>query len=162
MYNVKKSVLTLLFFYPFSCSFCFLISISINCYYTFYSLGWKGKNITCSSSWMELLTQGTMPIENGLSWWSGCAGWNGFRIWFLPASGRGRRARQRIQFYIGRFSSSSFSFSSTQSAHRTHKVHKFSKCVRNQGMYPIFTMHFLSPFIHFFLYHLWFVYLYIY
>ena len=52
--------------------------------------------------WKRL--QETTPIENGILCLSGWPCWNGFRIWFLPASGRGRKGRQRIQFYIGWFS----------------------------------------------------------
>lgn len=94
--------------------------------------------------WMQPLKQETTPIKNGMSCWSGWPCWNGFRIWFLPASGRGRKGRQRIQFYIGWFSSSPFSLPSTQSAHITRGV-KLGKCVTNQGIYPIFMMHNISP-----------------
>lgn len=69
---------------------------------------------TLFTHWMQPLKQETTPIENGISCWSGWPCWNGFRIWFLPASGRGRKGRQRIQFYIGWFSSSPFSLPSTQ------------------------------------------------
>ena len=92
--------------------------------------------------WMQ--PQETTPIKNGISCWSGWPCWNGFRIWFLSASGRGRKGRQRIQFYIGWFSSSPFSLPSTQSAHITRGV-KLGKCVTNQGIYPIFMMHNISP-----------------
>lgn len=94
--------------------------------------------------WMQPLKQETTPIKNSTSCWSGWPCWNGFRIWFLLASGRGRKGRQRIQFYIGWFLSSPFSLPSTQSAHITRGV-KLGKCVTNQGIYPIFMMHNISP-----------------
>ena len=96
--------------------------------------------------WMQPLKQETTPIKNDISCWSGWPCWNGLRIWFLPASGRGRKGRQRIQFYIGWFSSSPFSLPSTQSAHITRGVKLGTgKSVTNQGIYPIFMMHNISP-----------------
>ena len=44
----------------------------------------RGKYRSCWGSWMQPFMRGTMPFENGLSWWNRCASWNGFRIWANP------------------------------------------------------------------------------